>query len=55
MRVRKIAKRDHSLRHVRPSAGNDSAPIDEILMKFDTEAFLKNLSRKLSLIKIRNE
>jgi hypothetical protein len=33
-RVRKIAKSDYQLRHVRPSAWNSYAPTGRILMKF---------------------
>jgi hypothetical protein len=32
--VRKIAKSDYQLRHIRPSAWNNSTPTGRILMKF---------------------
>ena len=42
----KIAKRDHQIRHVRPSAWNNSAPTGRIFMKFDILEFVENLSKK---------
>jgi hypothetical protein len=50
MRVRKIAKSEYWLRHVRPSVGlskcNNSALTGSIFMKFDIPVFHENLSRK---------
>ena len=46
-RVRKNVKSDYYLRHVRPSAWNNSTTDGRILMKFDIYSFLENLSRKI--------
>jgi hypothetical protein len=46
-RVRKIAKRDYYyLRHVCPSACNNSAPTGQIFMKCDICVFFENFLRK---------
>jgi hypothetical protein len=47
-RVRKIAKSDYSLRHICPSAWNNSASTTRVLMKFGNWGFLENLSRKFN-------
>jgi hypothetical protein len=54
-RVRKIAKRDYYLRHVRPSVRlsvcpheTTRAPTGRIFMKFDTWGFFEHLSRKFN-------
>ena len=47
-RDRKIAKSDYSLRHICPSALNNSASTIRIFMKFDIWGFLENLSRKFN-------
>jgi len=45
-RFGKIAKSNYRLRHVCPSARNNSVPTGWIFMKFDFEGFSENLSRK---------
>jgi len=42
---RKIAKSDYWLRHVCPSAWNNSAPNGRIFMKFDTIIFRKSFKK----------
>ena len=49
-RIRKIAKSDCYLRHVRLSASNNSAPTERIFMKFDTWVILENLSWKFKFL-----
>jgi hypothetical protein len=50
-RVRKIAKSEYFLRHVRPSVclsvWNNSAPTEMISIKFDIRDFFEKLARKL--------
>jgi len=45
-RIRKFAKSDNWIRHVRPSAWKNSAPTGRIFMKFYIWVFFENLSRK---------
>jgi hypothetical protein len=45
-RVRKIAKKDYSLRRVSPSAWNNLAPTRRIFMKFYISVVFENSSRK---------
>jgi hypothetical protein len=50
-----LRKATLALRHDRPSAWNNSAPTGRILIKLDIWAVFKNLSRKFTFIKIRQE
>ena len=45
--VGKIAESDYQLRHVCPSALNNSAPTGRIYIKIDILIFFKNMSTKL--------
>jgi hypothetical protein len=48
-RIRKIAKSDYELRHVCPSAWNNSAPEIQIFMKFDASEFFRKPDVKIQV------
>jgi hypothetical protein len=50
-RAGKIAKSDYQLRHVPPSAWNNSAPTKLIVMKLDISAIFENLSKEIKFYK----